>query len=58
MHLKHPKYTRSFRSFINKYNPGQAHIINLSLEATEKIGNTTVHTMPFYQSPLKYFMLS
>jgi hypothetical protein len=46
-HLKKDKVPVSLRSFINKYNPEQAYIINLDLSKTLKINGTTLVFMPF-----------
>lgn len=48
--LKKPAYTRSLRSFIKKYRPKKAYVVNLSLNKQEKIENTQVYTVPFYQN--------
>lgn len=50
--LRKPEISRSFRSFLNKYKPEQAFIINLSLDDEVKIGETKVHIIPFYKLPL------
>lgn len=41
--------SRSLRSFIEKYQPQKAFIINLSLEESLKIGKTVVETVPFFK---------
>lgn len=46
--LKKTAVSRSFRSFIKKYRPHKALIVNLSLNAKEIIEDTTVHFIPFY----------
>jgi hypothetical protein len=48
-HLKRCKAPASLRSFINKYNPEQAYIINLDLSKTLKINKTTLIFMPFHE---------
>jgi len=41
--------SRSLRSFIEKYKPPKAFIINLSLEEGLKIGDTLVEALPFFK---------
>jgi predicted AAA+ superfamily ATPase len=48
-HLKQDKVPASLRSFINKYKPEQAYIINLDLSKTLKIDKTTLFFMPFHE---------
>jgi predicted AAA+ superfamily ATPase len=48
-HLKQDKVPASLRSFIDKYNPEQAYIINLALSKTLKIKKTTLFFMPFHE---------
>jgi len=48
-HLKKDKVPPSLRSFINKYNPEQAHIINLALSKTLNINKTTLFFTPFHE---------
>ena len=48
-HLKQEKVPASLRSFIDKYNPEQAYIINLDLSKTLKIKKTTLFFMPFHE---------
>ncbi len=45
--LRQPAVTRSLRSFIDKYQPQQAWVVNLSLDQVEQIGTTEVHFVPF-----------
>lgn len=47
--LKGIKIGRSLKSFILKYSPPEAWIINLSLEGEEKIEKTLVKFMPFWE---------
>lgn len=47
--LKSNSISRSLRSFIQKYNPGNAYIINLTANESVVIENTKVHIIPFYQ---------
>jgi uncharacterized protein len=44
-----PSISRSFRSFIEKYNPQNAWIVNRNFEAELKINSTTVSFIPFYK---------
>ena len=48
-HLKNNNISRSFRSFIEKYRPKQAFLINLSREEEGYIGETLVNIIPFYR---------
>jgi predicted AAA+ superfamily ATPase len=47
-HLQHDKVPVSLRSFIDKYKPEQAYIINLGLSRTLKIKQTKVFFMPLH----------
>ena len=47
--LKRPSVSRSFRSFIDKYQPKKAYLVNLSLETNLEIENTEVNIIPFYK---------
>lgn len=47
--LKKGKVNRSLRSFIKKYQPEKALVVNLTLEKEEKIENTRVVFLPFYR---------
>lgn len=47
--LKNPEVTRSLRNFIQEYSPAEAWVVNLSLEAEIKIGNTFVKFIPYYK---------
>jgi len=46
-HLKHAKVPKPLRSFIDRYRPDQAFIINLDLRKTMKINETTLYFLPF-----------
>ncbi len=46
--LQQPAVKRSLRSFIEKYAPPEAWVINLDLRESVVIHNTTVKFMPFY----------
>lgn len=48
-HLKRDKVPASLRSFIAKYNPEKAYIINLDLNKTLKIKKTTLCFLPFHE---------
>jgi predicted AAA+ superfamily ATPase len=48
-HLKQQKVPASLRSFIDRYNPERAYIINLDLSKTLKINKTTLFFMPFHE---------
>ncbi len=47
--LKYPGVGRSMRSFIKKYNPEEAWVINLHLKAVLRIEKTIVRFMPFFE---------
>ncbi|MCX6249355.1 MAG: ATP-binding protein [Bacteroidetes bacterium] len=47
--LKKPFIKRSLQSFINKYQPAEAWVINLSLNEEIKLNNTIVKVLPFYE---------
>lgn len=47
--LKSPEINRSFRSFLTKYKPPKALVINLGLEADLPICETNVKFLPFYK---------
>ncbi len=47
--LKHPTLPRSLRSFIKRYKPHQAWLINLSLKSEEKVENTVVKILPIWE---------
>jgi predicted AAA+ superfamily ATPase len=46
-HLKHDKVPKPLRSFIDRYIPDQAYVINLDLRKTIKINKTTLYFLPF-----------
>jgi predicted AAA+ superfamily ATPase len=48
-HLKQDKVPASLRSFIDRYNPEKAYIINLDLSKTFKINKTTLSFLPFHE---------
>lgn len=47
--LKKTTVTRSFRSFINKYAPKKAYVVNLSLKQSIQIDNTIVEFIPYWE---------
>lgn len=47
--LKKEKVPASLRSFIDKYKPERAYIINISLSKILKIDKTTLFFLPFYE---------
>jgi predicted AAA+ superfamily ATPase len=48
-YLRDDKVPVSLRSFINKYNPEYAYIVNLDLNKTLRINKTTLVFMPFHE---------
>lgn len=55
--LKQPEITRSLRSFIIKYNPEKAYMVNLELSDGIKVGNTEVYFIPYYMLWSEFFVL-
>ena len=47
--LKKEEIPRSLRSFIERYNPSEAYIINLDFNKTLKIDKTTLVFLPYYE---------
>jgi predicted AAA+ superfamily ATPase len=47
--LKEPTVGRSLRSFVEKYHPKEAWVINLALEYEVKVGQTIIKFLPFYR---------
>ena len=47
--LKKERVSRSLRSFIEKYSPDEAYIINLDHKNTLKINKTTLFFFPYYE---------
>ena len=47
--IRSPEINRSFRSFIKKYNPEKAIIVNLDYKDAVKIENTEVLFLPYYE---------
>lgn len=45
--LKNNNISRSFRSFIDKYKPKKAYIVNLELDTSIKLKNTMVYFIPY-----------
>lgn len=48
-HLWEPEITRSLRSFISRYNPARAIVVNLGLEETIISNKTEIHFIPYYK---------
>ncbi len=49
-----PAISRSFRSFIEKYNPTEAMVVCRDVEKEEKVRETMIRFVPFYKLP-EYF---
>ncbi len=47
--LHRPEITRSLRSFIEKYHPKEAWVVNMGLEHVESVGETVVRFVPLYR---------
>jgi uncharacterized protein len=47
--MKEVKIERSLKSFIKKYSPAKAFIVNLTLDTQVNIGNTKVFIIPFWK---------
>ena len=47
--LKGPDITRSFSSFLEKYKPSAALVVNLSYEASRQVKDTMVHFVPAFK---------
>jgi predicted AAA+ superfamily ATPase len=47
--LKKEEIPRSLRSFIEKYSPDEAYIVNLDYSNTLKINETTLFFLPYYE---------
>jgi predicted AAA+ superfamily ATPase len=47
--LETPEITRALRSFIELYHPSKALIINVSLDTTVMVKETTIYLVPFYR---------
>jgi len=47
--IRTPKITRSLRSFINRYQPEKAIVVNLSLYETMKLNDTEIIFLPFHK---------
>lgn len=54
--LKKPQISRSLRSFIGKYSPKKAFVINLGMEKTVNLKTTKVHSLPYYKDVLNYIV--
>ncbi|MCD6539712.1 MAG: ATP-binding protein [Candidatus Omnitrophica bacterium] len=47
--MKSPELTRSLKSFIEKYAPQKAVVVNLSLDTKINLKGTQIHIIPFYR---------
>ena len=47
--LAAPEIPRALRSFIERYKPEKALIINLNLDTTSSLNQTKIHIIPFYK---------
>ena len=47
--LKKPVFTKGLRSFINKYNPLKAYIINLNFNEVQTLNNTQLIFLPYHK---------
>ncbi|EKE00243.1 MAG: hypothetical protein ACD_22C00069G0002 [uncultured bacterium] len=47
--LKQTESTRSFKSFLTKYNPSNAYIVHLGVRMTDSFENTGISFLPFYE---------
>ena len=47
--LKKKAFSRSLRSFIEKYSPDEAYVVNVDYSNTLKINKTTVFFLPYYE---------
>jgi len=47
--FKKPEITRSLRSYILKYSPKEALVVNLTLKKTTKLNKTNIYFIPFYE---------
>jgi predicted AAA+ superfamily ATPase len=47
--LNKTELSRSFLNFIKKYAPKEAVVVNLSLNAVERLGKTKIYFLPFYR---------
>jgi len=47
--LTKPSFDRSFRSFLDRYEPEQAWVVNRALSAERVVGSTTVRFLPYWR---------
>lgn len=47
--LIRPEITRSLHSFINKYEPSEAFVVNLTLDVEKQVGKSKVSFIPYYE---------
>lgn len=50
--LKRQIYSKSFRSFLQKFSPENGVLVNLGLEKQERLGDTLIYTRPFFDEIL------
>lgn len=48
-YMKKPEITRSFRNFLAKYHPSIAYVVHLGAKSTEKIDDTKIYFLPYYE---------
>lgn len=53
--MKKKEVSRAFRSFINRYAPDEAFVVNLDFMGTEKIQKTMVYFVPFWDLLFREF---
>lgn len=49
-HLRKPEISRSLRSFLQNYKPQKAYIVHLGERMEEKVGETKIYFIPYYES--------
>ncbi len=47
--LKNTNISRSFRSYLEKYSPSRAMVVNLELDTKIKVDDTEVHFLPYWK---------
>ena len=57
-HLKKPEVRRSLRSFINKYQPETAWVINLGFQKEMKLDKTDIRFLPFWEVGTEKWLFS
>ncbi len=53
--LRRPEIPRALYSFIEKYEPPEAYVVNLDYCSTQEIGKTTLVFLPYYELLFKSF---